>query len=162
MTNAYLVPGVGVLVLGGIGFAFSWMIALPIIACAIGLFASTTGVQINTDTKEYRNYASIFGYKIGTWKSASSIIKVTLVLSTERSTIKGIMPGAVPIGRSSTIQVRTYDVLLDDGITSFELNDFLTYKNARTAFDTLTQSLNIDGRDFVSEKLAANRSKRGR
>ena len=162
MTNAYLVHGFGVLALGGIAFIFSWMIAVPIIICSIGLFASVTGVQINTQTKEFRNYVSIFGYKLGSWKSLSDINRVTLILSTERSTISGIIPGAVPIGRSAEIQVRTYDLLLDDGIESFELNDFLTYKNARIAFDVLTQSLNINGRDYVSEKLAANRSKRSR
>lgn len=162
MTNSYLVPAFAVLVLGGIGFVFSWMIAVPILVCAGGLFAASTGVQVNTETKQYRNYMSFFGYKIGSWSSLTDIVGVTLVLSTERATLRGILPGAIPMGRSTTVQVRTYDLLLNDGIESFELNDFLTYKNARATFNILTQIPNISGRDCVAEKLASNRAKRSR
>jgi len=162
MTNSYLVPALILLALGGVGFVFSWMIALPIMVCAGGLFAASTGVQINTDTKEYRNYMSFFGYKIGSWSSLSTIVQVTLILSTERATLKGLIPGSIPMGRSSTVQVRTYDILLNDGISSFELNDFLTYKKAHAVFDILTRSMEISGRDYVAEKLASNRAKRSR
>ena len=162
MTNAYLVHGFGVLVLGGAMFAVSWMIAVPVIICAIALFVSTTGLQIDPEKKLYRTFMSLFGYKIGTWKSFSDVTEVILVLSTERKTIHGLIPGAMPIGRSATLQVRTYDLLINDGIGSVEVNDFLTYKNARIGFDSFTETLKIDGRDFVAEKLASNRAKRSR
>lgn len=162
MTNSYLVPALGVLVLGLASFVLSWILALPILMISIGLFASSTGVQINTDTKQYRTYMAVFGYKMGSWSSLSNITEVTLILSTERTTIKGIIPGAVPIGRSATLQVRTYDLLINDGINAEELNDFITYKNARKTYDILNQSLNISGRDYLSEKLASNRARRSR
>lgn len=159
MTNSYLVPALVVLVLGLASFVVSWILALPILTISIGLFASTTGVQINTDTKQYRTYVGFFGYNMGSWSSLSRVNDVALILSTERTTIKGIVPGAMPIGRSSTLQVRTYDVLLRDEISQFELNDFMTYKNARKTYDILIETLNISSRDYVAEKLAAKRSR---
>lgn len=162
MTNAYLVQGLVALVLGAGSFVLSPFIAIPILVFAVALFVSTTGIQINSEQKLYRTFMSLFGYKIGSWKSFSTTTEVILVLSTERTTVRGIIPGAIPIGRSATLQVRTYDLLINDGISSMEVNDFLTYKNARLAFDCLTSSLNINGRDFVSEKLASNRAKRSR
>ena len=162
MTNSYLVPALVVLLTGLASFVISWILAIPILTIAVGLFASTTGVQINTDSKQYRTYVGFFGYKMGSWSSLSKITEVTLILSTERTTIKGIIPGAMPIGRRATLQVRTYDVLLRDEISQFELNDYLTYKNARKTYDALIQTLNVEGRDYVAEKLAANRAKRSR
>ncbi len=162
MTNSYLIQAFITLLLAAIGLTFNWFIALPLIIFAVALFTSTTGVQIDSLKKQYRKYIGLFGYKIGTWHSLSNVTKITLILSTERTTIRGITPGAIPVGRSSSIQVRTYDLIVNDGIQREEINDFLTYSKAREAYNSLTECLNIGGRDFIAEKLATNRAKKSR
>ena len=64
ITNSYLVPGIGVFVVGAAFFAVTWMLTLPIIVCAIGLLTATTGVQIDTGSRKYRTYLAVFGYKL--------------------------------------------------------------------------------------------------
>lgn len=162
MSNQYLVPGVGLMILGLLFLLVSNYIALPIIFIAIALLIVTTGVMIDPAEKKYKNFRSTMGITFGQWKSYKDVTEVIIILSTEQSTLNGILPGVIPIGRSATLQVRTYDLIIKNGIDSVQINDFLTYKNARKTFETLTASLGIDGRDYVAEKLASNRAKRSR
>lgn len=162
MTNTYLVQGVGVLVLGVACFWLSPFIALPVLILAVGLLAAETGVILDTDEKQYKNYMSLFGFKIGKWHSFKTARTVILILSSENATVHGMTPG-IGIARSASVKIRTYDVLFVDASNTPQImNDFSTYKTARSAFKHLEVSLGVTGRDYVAEKLAANRSKRSR
>lgn len=160
MSNQYLVPGVGLMIIGLLFLLASTLIALPLIIIAIALLIVKTGVMIDPVEKKYKNFRSTFGITFGQWHSYKDVTEVVLILSTEQSTLRGILPGAVPIGRSAKLHVRTYDLIIKYGIDSVQINDFLTYKNARKTLVALTASLGIEGRDFVAEKIASNRARR--
>lgn len=84
----------------GIRFGALFIFALSIVACFFnpfvgiplmlfaGFFAfSCSGIKINPDTKQFMQYAQIYGIKRGQWKSLEPYIYICAVSYTESSSV---------------------------------------------------------------------------
>lgn len=70
----FLVPGLYAL------FQLQWTLFLPFLLISWFLFATYSGVQINTDKGIFREYNSWFGLvKTGNWKNTNDYLGLTLV-----------------------------------------------------------------------------------
>lgn len=156
------------MLVGLLSFFASAFIAIPLIVIALGLLTAQTGLLVNPSTLSYKKYTNIFGITFGEWVTLETIISVTLFLNTEQTTVKGLLPimsfGVPALNRRTVMHSRTYDLLIGDGISSeaITVNDFLTYKNARKAFDIFCATCNIEGHDLIAEKIAENKLRRSR
>ena len=65
--SAYILLGLGIIaILSG-----AYLAVILILLGGLGAF-STTGVEIDTDNKQFRTYSSFFGFKTGNWKNLSN------------------------------------------------------------------------------------------
>jgi len=168
ISNRYLIPGISLLVLGFLLFFLYTVGPILLIIIAIGLLSARTGLLVNTSTPAYKYYSNIFGITFGEWVSLESITDIVLVLNTEQSNADSLIPG-IGTGRGSfggrtAPDVRTYDLKISDGILPelILVNDFLTYRNARKAFDVLCATCQVEGRDLIAEQIAENQERRSR
>jgi hypothetical protein len=76
---------------------------------------------------------------------------VTPILSGDTKTLRGILPGIAPIGRSATVQTRTYYIRIVTRNKTHEVYDFLSYKNAHKALIASAKALDVDFQDKVAE-----------
>ena len=169
ISNHYLAQGITVMIVGLLGFFLSAFIAIPIIAIAIGLLSARTGLLVNMSSPAYKYYTNIFGIIFGDWVKLENITGVTLFLHTEITSVGGVLPNLGsrmgPIGSGRAVShSRSYDLLVSDGITTEPtlINDFMTYKNARKAFDVLCDTCQVEGRDLIAEQIAENQERRSR
>ncbi len=166
ISNRYLIPGIGLLVLGFLLFFLYTVGPILLIVIAVGLLSAQTGLLVNTSTPAYKYYSNIFGITFGEWVSIENITDVVLALNTEQSHASSLIPG-IRTGRGSfggrtAPDVRTYDLKIVDGISPEPtlVNDFLTYRNARKAFDVLCDTCQVEGRDLIAEQIAENQERR--
>lgn len=152
--------GVGVIIAGLLSFLYNPFIACTILLIGFALLAVQTGISIDTEHKKYKVYRKTVGVTFGSWTSLENTTEVILVLNTDKVTLKGILPGAIPIGRSSTIQTRTYDLYITDGIKPKKLNDFLKYTPAIRAAEIISETINVPLRDKIAEKISQNQARR--
>lgn len=150
----------GVLIVGLLSFLYAWFVAIPIIVLAIGLLAVRTGVLVDTQQRKYKIYREIFGITFGNWVSMDSIVSVTLILHSEETTIRGIMPTGPVMAGSGSVKSRTFNILISNGDKTTELNDFLEYKPACRAGKVIAQTLDIPFNNIVANKMAENRERR--
>jgi hypothetical protein len=165
-TNNFLIHGLGVSVAAILGFVLFWPLGVLLTIAAIGVFAGTNGLEVDTAGRRYRKFGRIWFVKFGTWERINDPVKVKLVLSSENMTTEQIatmtmMPGAYVPNISS--KVLTYDILLvDSSGKSTPVYDFLQYGNAKKALQGIADGFGIERVDKVAEKLEENRAKRSR
>jgi len=158
-TNNFLVHGVfGILISFAI-LSIHFLLAIPTLIISIALFSTTNGLQIDTEQKTYKKYASFLNYKFGDWKPLGKIDFIKLVLSIERAKTNQ----AYIMGERGTSKSMTYDiVLIDEKRNSILLYEFLKYRHGLKAFEALEKTFGIKGQDKIAEKVQQNANSKRR
>ena len=162
MSFNYLIKGTLIAIFSGIVAVF-FIPALLGVAIGLALILSTSGVEIDTDKKEYRNYIGFVVFKMGTWKYFGDTVSIELSESVQqyrkRSFIMNLANGGV------TIVHKTYDVSIENYLgTKIIVNDFDEYDEAVKCLNALEMATDKKGVNHYAIKTASiiERRKQGR
>jgi hypothetical protein len=163
--NKYLIPGVFLIITGLIGIAVGSNKQIEVVICgivlmliAIALFASTSGLDIDTETKRYRRYGKCGPLVLGDWKPMPNAVELRVQIHAENATIGGW--GLMPIP-SQTTKSLTYDLVSIDTLNEkVEIYNFSKYRNAKKSGQILAECLEVELKDMIAEKLGRRRSRR--
>ncbi len=149
MSFAYLIPGATLIVLGIVGS----QLYLPLVASilpGLALCLSSTGVDINMESKKYRKYIGFVLFKIGTWHSLDSYTALELIHSTQQYTKKTFLQ-SISAGGGKTVTIKTFDVCLSDSDGhKTEVNDFDKYEDAVKCLRVLQKVTKIEPVDHYA------------
>lgn len=153
MSFAYLIPGATLIIFGIVGS----QLFLPLIVAMLPGFAlclSSTGVDIDIESKKYRKYIGFVLFKIGTWSSLDSYTVLELKQSTQQYTKRTFLQSIVA-GGGETITHRTYDICLSGAAgNTTEVNDFDRYEDAVKCMRTLQKVTKIEPIDHYAIETA--------
>lgn len=164
-TLLYLIPAV-LLALIAIPFFFFFIpISFLLIAMTVLLTLVESGLELNTDTMQYRKFKSLFGNKWGQWKSLVDPSGFHLNLSVERSYRNNAFSSVASTSwnGSSTEIARsvTYDFSYDSSTSNRTIiYEFLDYDVAKKLVKQLSEITTIEVTNHIAIKLQENRQKR--
>ncbi len=153
MSFNYLIKGTLLAIFSGILSLF-FLPALLGVAIGLALILSTSGVEIDTDKKEYRNYIGFVVFKMGKWKYFGDAVSVELTELVQqyrkRSFIMNLANGGV------TIVHKTYDVSIENYLgTKIIVNDFDEYDEAVKCLNALELATGKKGVNHYAIKTAS-------
>ena len=157
-TFEYFIPGVILLIIGGIFFLVNSMLAILIILTGTSFLLLKTGIEIDQKTKDVRKFYSLFSLRFGGWIRTVNLPTMVVALT---NTSKQLTSR----GSSRTSYTGSYDVVFcDEKGSKRELNDFRTYDKALQLFNLINEQLALQhSRNEVKEaheKAAKNRRER--
>lgn len=154
-TNAYVIHGT-LASLVSLPFAILFpFFGIPLLILALCIFATTNGLEIDTEARRYRKYGSFFAYKFGTWLPIGNPERAELVLCTEQSvaTVESSMGG-----RPQT-RARTFDIVLHmNSKKEITVYEFLNYAQGKEAL-AVFESLEIPVHNRIQEKIAERKAR---
>ena len=153
-TFDYFVPGVLLIIIGGVCFFANSFIAFFILIFGITLLLLRSGIEIDPDKKRVRKFYDFFSVRFGMWIYSMNFSKVELSPTNESQTM---------LGRSGemTYETKTYDILfIDDSGSSKELNDFKSYDTAVHVLDQISLILKLESINEVAEIRSAAMKRR--
>ncbi|ASS48596.1 MAG: hypothetical protein A3D31_07430 [Candidatus Fluviicola riflensis] len=153
-TNSLVLPAASGLLIGVVTCVFIPVAGLILLAFAVSLFLTTTGLEIDLSGQRFRKYTSYFGLKWGIWHSADSVIAIELKSSAENR---------IYYHRTGTRSHKsiTYNLITED-ISGKEqtIYEFKTYKTAKQALKAFSATLHVGMMDYIALKMQENRLKR--
>lgn len=145
-TNDFLIPGVFVLIAGGILFLVHWSIAVLLFALAIAFFSLGSGIEIAVSRREARVYKQLWRLRFGAWVPLDQYSHIDLRYTNESQvmSIKGV---------ENNVRVRTYDLHFTgpDGASRL-LHEFSDYRIARRCAEAMVSSWSMTLADEVQER----------
>lgn len=164
LTYDYLVPGLFVLLGGGILFVFNNVLALVVVSVGIILMVLSTGVEVDDAKQRIRKYKSILFLKFGAWHYLRNIIQVDLRYNAHAVKIKGpaltnfVVPWVAPNPGGAA---KTFDLFLVDDVGEERLlNQFLKYALAVKALSALEKMGRIKTINHFEGMMKSQRSTR--
>ncbi len=164
LTYDYLVPGLFVLLGGGILFAFNNVLALVVVTVGTILMLLSTGVEVDAAKQGIRKYKSILFLKFGDWHYLRNIIQVDLRYNSHAVRIKGpaltnfVVPWVAPNPGGAA---KTFDLFLVDDVGEEKLlNQFLKYGLAMKVLNALEKMERIKIINHFDTMMKSQRSTR--
>jgi hypothetical protein len=168
LTYEYLVPGLFVLLGGGILFVFNTILAIVVVLFGILMMMLSTGLEVDFEHQRIRKYKSILFLKFGEWLYLRNIVQIELRYNSNSVKIKGpagtnIVPGfGLPwIAPNPGAAAKTFDLyLLDDVGEEKLLNQFLKYGLAIKVLNVLEKVSRIKIINHFDTMMKTQRSTR--
>ena len=150
----YLIPGMIALVGGVILVTFEPMITVIGVTIALFLLFIKTGVEVNFTKGKIRSYKTVFGIKLGFWKTIEK--NTTGILRYTRSAAQMNSRGS-----STTVRSETFDFNLFVEIgKEIHIHEFTQYKTARKLLKILEAYTDLNIIDAYREIQIKAMSKR--
>lgn len=144
-TFDFFIPGVLIIILGGISFFADVLIAIAVLFLGISLLLLGSGIEIDPDNNRIRKFYNFFPLRFGSWINTTYFPKVVLKRTNESQTMQSR-------GGQKTYETKTYDIVFIDNYGAFrELNDFKNYDNAVQMLELISKKLSLECRNEVQE-----------
>jgi hypothetical protein len=144
-TFDYFIPGVLLIIIGGVSCIGSIPIGVVMILSGVALLLLKTSIEIDTGNKRIRKFYALFSLRFGSWISTERFPKATLSLTNESRTI-------LHRGGQTTTRTRTYDIIFhDDAGALKEMNDFRSYDKAVLTLGLIAELLQLQVTNKVEE-----------
>lgn len=143
--NDLVVPGLFVLIGGGLLIIVHWTIGVAGMLFSLGFFFARSGVEIDVQAKRCRTYRALGPWKTGSWRDVGGCTAVHIKYYTDR-------PGYYP-DTGTEMHIRTYDLhlVLSDG-SGEEFHDFSAYAPARRCAELMAKHWSLTFTDEVQER----------
>lgn len=164
MSFNYLIKGTLLAVFSGVISLFFLPALLGVVA-GIALVLASSGVEINLQKNQYRQYAGFFGYKVGEWKDLTDTVILCLCESTQQYTKRTFILPMIGGWGGETIMHKTYDVSVINYLQQeIIINDFNDYHQAVECLTALERVTNKKGINHYAIETARiiERRKHGR
>ena len=144
-TFEYFIPGVLLIIIGGVCFLVNIILAILMVLFGISALLLQTGIEVDVVDKKVRKFYDLFSLRFGIWINALSLTRVELKTTNESQTMQSR-------GGQTTYHTKTYDIVFYDNSGTFrELNDFKDYKVAVQILDLISKTFNLESTNEVKE-----------
>jgi hypothetical protein len=163
-TFNYVIPVVFLAIASIISFVFFLPLAIILTIACIALAMVESGLELKSETMEYRKFKSVFGITWGNWVKIKDPDSFHLRLSVESHTYRTYTVGTSPTyygnGRATSKSI-TYDIqVLTKTGQWVDIYEFLSYKMALRLVTYLRDLKTIEVVDHIALKLEENQQKR--
>ncbi len=144
-TFEYFIPGVLLIIIGGVSFFANIFVATSILVFGISLLLLRTGIEIDANKKRVRKFYELFSFRFGIWVITANYIKVELSQTNESQTM-------MSRGGQRTYETKTYDIVfVNKSGFRRELNDFQNYNTAIQTLQIISKALTIESKNKVAD-----------
>jgi hypothetical protein len=148
-TFEYFIPGVLLIIIGGVCFLGNALAAIFLLVLGIILILLRSGIEIDEGRKSVRKFYDCFSIRFGRWISVKNMQAVELRFTNESKTMQHR-------GGQTSVRTKTFDIVfVKKSGTSYELNDFKSYHVATQALKLISQTFDLGARNIVEERRAA-------
>lgn len=154
-TFDYFIPGVLLIIIGGVTYFANFIVATSILLLGISLIVLRSGIEIDPNKKRVRRFYELLSIRFGGWIGMKNFEKVELKFTNESQTL-------VSRGGQRTYETKTYDIVfVDHSGFSRELNDFRNYNVAVQTLDLISKTFSLKSTNEIAEirKAALERRK---
>lgn len=164
-TFSYLIPIIFCAIASIISFVVFWPLGVLLVGICISLGSIESGLELNTETMQYRKYQALFGSTWGKWLKIEDPDSFHIRLSVDTISYRtyGRLSSPSYYGRGPVSQSKsiTYDLLYlskdDRWITIYE---FSSYKLVLKAAKNFLNLESVEVVDHIALKLEENYQKR--
>ncbi|TND10523.1 MAG: hypothetical protein FD123_165 [Bacteroidetes bacterium] len=151
-----IIPGLIVFLVGLIaGFAFSFLVGIPLMAAGVLLAASKEEMIIDPQNKRYRLETNLHVLRVGEWQSLGKVQSVLLELEVDKYVGRGAYSA-----RSRRDVSRFFVFLVAAGGNRFEVIEYQNYDAAKKTAQLIADSLRLPLDNPAGEQVAAAQKRR--
>jgi len=144
-TFEYFIPGVLLIIIGGVSALGSIVAAIFLLIPGISLLLLQTGIEIDLDKKRVRKYYELFSLRFGSWIMTKKFSILELSPTNESQTMQHR-------AGQTTVETKTFDVIfVSKSGFSRELNEFKNYNTAYQVFKLIADTFVLESRNGVEE-----------
>ncbi|MFL5763973.1 MAG: hypothetical protein ACJ77K_08540 [Bacteroidia bacterium] len=153
-TFEYFIPGVLLIIIGGVVCIGNSFAGAPIGLSGIALLLLKAGIQINTKKRTVRKYYELFSLRFGSWIEVNQFANISLSMTNETRTVQHR-------AGQTTSTTKTYDLVLSGQAGSaIELNDFSNYDVAVRAMKLIAETFQLNPENKIQEAREAAMKRR--